>query len=322
MKPIVTVIMPSYNTEAFIAEAIESVREQTYKSWQLFIVDDGSTDESMVILNNFANDPRIKVLQTANQGSSGARNLALEQTQTDYVAFLDSDDVWLPNKLEEHLHYMEKNPQVGLSFSGWRRIDEETKTFGLAYLPESRAYCASDFMQGQGIATTSLVVARTKLLRDLGGFSKNVKVVEDIELWYRVLGLKQTQIHGIAKILTHYRTRSGQITRNIKLHHEHWEQLMFKVEQLFPREWKQYEEISKINHYVVLAMLAYFDGSDQEARSYLKQAFAINPTKFIVSYRNHFATAAVLSTLAPAFMQKKMHQILQSFLSGVMRLRE
>ena len=108
-EPLVSIIMPCYNSADFIDEAVCSVIDQTYKSWELLVCDDGSTDESKQIAEGWARkDHRINVLQNRfKKGAPGARNTCLSAAQGRYIAFLDSDDVWLPNKLEVQLRFME-----------------------------------------------------------------------------------------------------------------------------------------------------------------------------------------------------------------------
>lgn len=110
MKDLVSVIMPSYNTEAYIKKAIESVLSQTYPYWELIIVDDGSTDDTDAIVNSFLKDSRIKYLKNeTNNGAAVSRNRALREAKGKWIAFLDSDDIWHPEKLEKQIAFMVDN---------------------------------------------------------------------------------------------------------------------------------------------------------------------------------------------------------------------
>lgn len=115
----VSVMMPAYNAEAFIAQAIESVLAQTYREWELLIVDDGSTDRTREVAKKYA-DPRITVLRQANQGEAAARNTALEHQRGEYVAFLDADDVWMADHLELTVGYLQTHADHdGVYTDGW-----------------------------------------------------------------------------------------------------------------------------------------------------------------------------------------------------------
>ena len=110
MRNLVSIIMPSYNTANYISESINSVINQTYKNWELIIVDDCSTDNTDEIVNKFLKDGRIKYLKNEkNSGAAISRNKALREAKGRWIAFLDSDDLWVPEKLEKQINFMEKN---------------------------------------------------------------------------------------------------------------------------------------------------------------------------------------------------------------------
>jgi len=129
MKPRVSIITPVFNSEKFIAEAIHSVQNQTFQDWEMIIVDDCSSDKTVAIINAFvATDNRIQLFRLEkNSGAGIARNTALQKASGKYIAFLDSDDLWLPEKLQKQLDFMEKN-RVPFTFSFYDRIDENGKS--------------------------------------------------------------------------------------------------------------------------------------------------------------------------------------------------
>ncbi|AWM13675.1 glycosyl transferase [Flavobacterium sediminis] len=123
---LVSVITPTFNAEKFVAETIQSVLKQTHTHWELILVDDVSTDHTVSVLRSFAKqDTRIKVFQLAeNSGPGVARNFAIQQAQGNYIAFLDADDLWKPEKLEKQLQFMEEE-HLPMTFSFYEQIDEE-----------------------------------------------------------------------------------------------------------------------------------------------------------------------------------------------------
>lgn len=130
MSELVSIIMPSYNTAEFIGLSIESVLSQTYTSWELIIVDDCSTDNTEKIVNTFK-DNRIKFLRNKkNLGAALTRNKALREAKGIWIAFLDSDDIWLPKKLEHQIAFMKKNGYA-LSFTDYEKIDEKSKPLNI-----------------------------------------------------------------------------------------------------------------------------------------------------------------------------------------------
>ncbi len=127
---LVSIIMPSWNTGKFIAESIQSVINQTYKHWELLIVDDCSTDDTDKVLASFCDD-RIKYFRNeVNSGAALTRNRAMREAQGEWIAFLDSDDLWAPEKLEYQIKFMKKNNLV-FSYHEYVKIDEESKSLNI-----------------------------------------------------------------------------------------------------------------------------------------------------------------------------------------------
>lgn len=128
---LVSIIMPSWNTARFICESIQSVINQTYEQWELFIVDDYSTDNTDEIIKTFLDNKRIKYIKNEkNSGAALSRNKALREARGEWIAFLDSDDLWSPDKLEHQLVFMKQNGYV-LSYTEFERIDEDDKPLNI-----------------------------------------------------------------------------------------------------------------------------------------------------------------------------------------------
>ena len=131
MSGLVSIIMPSYNTASFIAESIQSVLGQSYKDWELIIVDDCSPDNTDDVVRPFLTDERIKYLKNEkNSGAAISRNRALREAKGKWIAFLDSDDLWIPDKLKKQVSFMEKNG-YHFSYTNYVEIDTEDKRNGI-----------------------------------------------------------------------------------------------------------------------------------------------------------------------------------------------
>ena len=131
MAELVSVIMPSYNTSDFICETIESVLKQTYTNWELLIVDDCSTDNTDEVVRSFLSDNRIKFFKNEkNSGAAVSRNRALREAKGKWIAFLDSDDLWMPDKLAKQISFMEKNG-YHFSYTNYAEIDTEDHRKGI-----------------------------------------------------------------------------------------------------------------------------------------------------------------------------------------------
>lgn len=128
MKELISIILPNYNAAQFIAETIESVLSQTYTEWELLIVDDKSTDDSLEIIKTYLEkDARIYLFENeVNRGAAYTRNVALKKAKGKWIAFLDSDDLWMPQKLEKQVAFMKQN-DYKFSYTEYSQIDEESK---------------------------------------------------------------------------------------------------------------------------------------------------------------------------------------------------
>jgi len=181
--PYFSVIIPTYNRSKFIKKAIDSVLNQTFKDFELIVVDDGSTDETSFILEEYEN--KIIPLKQANLGVSKARNRGLKKAQGKYLAFLDSDDVWMPEKLEEHYLFIQKHPKILIHqtdeiwFRNGKRVNPKFKHLkqeGNIFLP-SLDVC---------LISPSAVVIKKSLLDKYGLFDESLPACEDYDLWLRI----------------------------------------------------------------------------------------------------------------------------------------
>lgn len=205
--PFVSIITPSWNVERLIGETIESVKAQTFGDWELLIADDCSTDQTPEIISRYAAaDPRIKLIrQVRNGGPALARQAAIDHAQGRYLAFLDSDDLWLPTKLERQLAFAQSR-RAPLSYTGFRRIDEAGKVTGrLISVPESLTY--AQLLKNTSIATLTAMVDR-----DLAGqVSMKNEPYDDFCLWLGILkpGLVA---YGLNEDLARYRVRGSSVS--------------------------------------------------------------------------------------------------------------
>jgi teichuronic acid biosynthesis glycosyltransferase TuaG len=217
--PVVSIIMPAYNAEKFIEESIESVINQTYANWELLIVDDGSTDATKNRIESFCKqDGRIKCFRQPNGKQGKARNLALSQARGEYIAFLDADDLWLPEKLELQLvEIKEKN--VALVFSDTNMFTEKGSiklmNSGKGFFSGEKGMVA--FLEMNKIPILTVLVKR-EVLREVGGFSENkpIQNAEDYHLWLRLL-IRGYIFYGSERILAKYRVHSTSSSSDDKL---------------------------------------------------------------------------------------------------------
>jgi teichuronic acid biosynthesis glycosyltransferase TuaG len=210
---LISVIMPAHNAAGHISETIDSLLAQTYENWELIVIDDRSTDDTHDFLNRLQSrfPDKVRVhLNEHNLGAGGSRNVALAMARGRYVAFLDSDDLWEPNKLKIQLEQMVKEG-AALSHTSYRFIDEQSNLLR----GEVTALFRLDlpqYLKTTNIGLLTAMVDREKVGETLY-FNKNVEVIEDSDLWIRILKLGHNSV-GIPEVLASYRIRKNQRSGN------------------------------------------------------------------------------------------------------------
>lgn len=217
--PLVSIIMPCYNASQFIHEAIESVRAQTVENWELLICDDSSTDESPSIISLFASrDSRIKCIPPKGKGAADARNSCLDVARGRYIAFLDSDDLWYPNKLEQQLDLM-LSEGVHFCYSNYDCIDEYGKALPPVFSPRNLTFGALLYSNFIGCLT---------VVYDASFFGKVrqplIRKRNDYALWLSMLGAsRDASAQSVPESLGVYRVNSyGLSSKKLDLIKYYW----------------------------------------------------------------------------------------------------
>lgn len=228
MNSLVSIITPSYKSKKFIAETIESVLAQTYTKWEMIIVDDVSPDNSNEIIEKYtAQDSRIKLIKLEkNSGPALARNRAIAVANGRYIAFLDADDIWMPEKLTKQISFMQKN-SLALCYSSYEVIDEAGNRLRIFNTKERVSYKSMLKTNSIGCLTA---IYDTHILGKV--MMPNIIKKQDFALWLQIL--KQIEYaHGILEPLAKYRIVANSVSRN-KL-----EGLKFM--------WKIFTELERLN---------------------------------------------------------------------------
>lgn len=217
MEDLVSIITPTYNCGKFINETIKSVLNQTYKNWEMIIVDDYSTDDTEKIVLKI-NDERIKYhkLKT-NSGAAIARTTAMQLAKGSYMAFLDSDDIWAEDKLEKQLNFMKKN-NYAFSCTSYEQIDEDGNSLKKIINPVEK--CSYNRLLLDCPVGNSTVMYDVK---KMGKFEvPNIRKRNDDALWLQMLK-KEKYIYGFNSVLMKYRIRKNSISSNkLKVIKYHW----------------------------------------------------------------------------------------------------
>lgn len=207
--PHVSVITPSYNSIRFIGETILSVQNQSYEDWEMIIVDDASTDQSLAKIKEIIKgDSRIRLLSLKeNVGAAKARNIAIEEARGRYIAFLDSDDIWLPHKLKTQLLFMEEM-DVDFSYTSYSLIDENSNEL-------NREVNVPEFVGYHYLAGNTIIGCLTVMLdrEKISYIEMPSMQPEDTALWLNLLS-EGYEARGIQQVLAKYRIVENSVSRN------------------------------------------------------------------------------------------------------------
>ncbi len=213
--PKVVVIIPCFNASETIEQTLKSVEGQTYRNYDVLIINDGSTDgtEELVLSYRDRTGKAWRVITQPNMGQTVAKNTGILNSNSEYIAFLDSDDVWAPEKLEYQVNLMMSNHDVGLCYTGGMLINEQGDNIGLIHCSDIyRGKCYDSLLLKNNIIASSVMVRR-KVLDKVGVFDERFRACENWDLWIRVS--KISQIEYIDKALTYYRVHPGNMSRNV-----------------------------------------------------------------------------------------------------------
>tara|TARA_B100000287_G_scaffold169431_1_gene159833 strand:- start:510 stop:1268 length:759 start_codon:yes stop_codon:yes gene_type:complete len=231
MSDLVSIITPMFNSSKYIEETLRSVINQTHENWELFIIDDGSSDNCVELVNGFKNfDDRIKlIINEENQGAAISRNIGIRKANGRYIAFLDSDDLWVSTKLEEQISFMSKN-QLALSYSSYEKIDESgnhIKNINIVKIQTTYHNLLKSNYIGCLTAMIDLKMMEQKKI-----YMPKITTRHDHGLWLAIVK-RGFNVSGNPKILAKYRYREGSIS--------------FSKFKSGYYQWKLYRDVEKIN---------------------------------------------------------------------------
>lgn len=212
MNELVSIIMPSYNTAKYIGESIESVQRQTYQNWELIIVDDRSPDNTDEVVKSYLSDERINYFKNEkNSGAAVSRNRALREAKGKWIAFLDSDDLWMPDKLKKQISFMEKNG-YHFSYTNYAEIDTEDNRNGITVTGPKKITKTGFFNYCWPGCLTVMYDAETVGLIQIADIKKN----NDYAMWLKVC--QKADCYLLDEVLALYRRgRAGSVsTHSIK----------------------------------------------------------------------------------------------------------
>lgn len=212
---LVSIVMPTYNRETLLPVAIESVLAQTYHNFELIIVDDGSKDATQELVASYMEkDSRIRYLYQENQGQSTARNYGIECSQGEYIAFLDSDNIWEPNRLKEGTDVLAQNSKVGLCYANVIFIDAKGDELHRQNMTRHSGFVFPKLIVDNFVSMNTVLVRRA-ILPSPRPFNEKNRLDEDYELWLDMS--VNNEYCYIAKYLARYRIEGERISNNFMM---------------------------------------------------------------------------------------------------------
>ena len=250
--PIISVVIPTYNCAHLLAQTIDSVRSQTMTEWEMLIINDGSTDSTVELVQAYMEkDDRIHLINQSNSGVSRSRNYGASFASSDIIAFLDADDRWLPNKLQDHLEELNMNPNVGISFARVEFITEQGIVTGKTTNCQLHNLTPDRFLYTNPTVTVSNLVIRKSIFELLKGFDETINHSEDMDLLFRAS--RYVKIEGIDRVLIQYRIQTTSLSSTVDKMEQGWHHLIEKARQLEPELVDQHYSAAYANQLIYLA---------------------------------------------------------------------
>jgi glycosyltransferase involved in cell wall biosynthesis len=237
-KPLVSIIMPAYNAEKTIVESIESVLKQTYINWELIVVNDGSNDRTSALVLAF-NDERVVLVKQDNGGVANARNNGINNSKGEYIAFLDSDDLWVEDKLERQIGVLVGGKHKMCFAKTWCFRENSNQTSD-CFVNISLDFDDKDKILVYDFIPVLTVLLAKDVLAEVGHFDETLRGVEDWDMWIRVL--QKYEAIYLDEFLAKYRISSTGLSGNFEKHFIEEEKVWLKHIDLYSIEISSYRQ--------------------------------------------------------------------------------
>jgi glycosyltransferase involved in cell wall biosynthesis len=269
LNPKVSIVIPTYNRADFLPKAIQSVLSQTYRDWEIIIVDDGSTDNTEEIVKGY-NESRIRyIAHKSNLGISAARNTAIKNSKGKYIALLDSDDEWFPEKISYQMNiFQKKDSECGVVCTSGHMIEDDKK-IRVKVIPANLDNFYEKFLF-ENIIWCSSVLIKKECFEKLGLFDEHLKSCEDWEMWIRIS--KYYKFIFLKTPLIKYLIHPGQLSENLLKKINARKRILFKYQDELKNRKFVYS-----HHYYKIGNLCCLSGKIREGRKYLFKGILVYP---------------------------------------------
>ncbi len=319
--PAISVVIPMYNSAKWIGGALDCVLSQTCRDYEIIVVDDGSTDDGAEIVARYG-DPRITLISQSNRGLAGARNTGIRNARGRYVALLDADDRWHPDKLAEHVAHLDKYADIDVGFCWSKLIDENGCELGLTQRPPKgpidakTIFCRNPVGNGSAAVIRRTFLDRIEFAHPVAGypcwFDEAFRQSEDIECWTRMALVADARFECIEKELTHYRISAEGLSADTSRQFETWRRFRDKIKAIDPAFVKNAGPLAEAYQRRYLARRCIIAGDGVQAARQMFKAMRLAPQILVLEPSRTLATLAgtLAALLIPVNYLKSM--LLQS----------
>ncbi|PUB14237.1 glycosyltransferase family 2 protein [Yoonia sediminilitoris] len=312
-----TIVVPAFNVANTLAETLRSLLVQTYQHFEIIVVDDGSSDETLQIAQSFAENPRLRIVRQPNRGLAGARNTGIAHAKGAYIGFCDADDLWDHHKLEAHVRHLEADPSIGVSYAGSQLMHENGRPIKRAQQPRLQGVDAVHILKRNPVGNGSAPVIRAEVFADIAYrpryeskrdwyFDETFRQSEDIECWLRIALTTSWRFEGIKGRLTRYRINQGGLSASTDKQLAAWERMVAKLTPIAPDFFAKHAPIARAYQMRYLCRRAVSDLDCDKARIWSDRWFAASKWTFIEEPWKSVETYAAVLALR-ALGQKTLH---------------
>ena len=305
---LISVVIPNYNRENLIVEALESVKAQDYRPIELIVVDDGSTDNSVTVVKDWIKNNESKnfyglLIEQENKGGNVARNTGISYASAEYIAFLDSDDLWKPGKLSKQLDVLINEVSAGAVYCGLEHVEAQTaKLISTSNRTYAQGNILSQILISDITAPTSCYMVKSKVFKKVGSFDEELQARQDWDMWIRIAS--KYNIFAIEENLVSYRHHTGERTAsNPQKEINAYARIREKYKSLLLDQDASVRKKADSAYYKRMARVYFHHKiSRSKAFKYYVKAIALNPFDF----DNY---AAFAGFFVPKSLRQKLHEI-------------
>ncbi len=293
-QPLISVVIPCFNSQATLRETLDCVLSQSWSNLEVIAVDDSSTDNTPALLRAYAiSDPRVRVIRQANAGCGAARNAGIRQAKGQFVGLIDADDLWHRDYLAAHMQRFDANPELGVSFTRVRFIENDGMPTSEATRPKLTGLRPEDILQDNPCGC-AMLVAKREVFDHVGLFNDKLRRAEDQEWLFRV-ALTAWKIEGIDRVLADYRNSPAGLSADLEAQFKAYLDLLEHVRLIAPDVVRRSERLSIAHMLHYLARRAIRLGQPRSiVRGFLFRALRLAPELIIRKPRGTLGMLAVV----------------------------